>query len=128
MKKTIILVLVLISLLFSGISIALSINAPFPKDNGGLHLVVDTPYKVYDALLMVGPEYSPPGAVPYTLVIDEIEYLITVDNPNVLPLLWGLREGEYSVRIIGYLTKEDGHFPNPMAEFDVAHVEAFIFE
>ena len=128
MKKTIILVLVLISLLFSGISIALSINAPFPKDTGDLHIAVDTPYKVYDAVLMVGPEYLPPGAVPYTLLIDETKYLITVDNPNVLPLLWGLREGEYSVLIIGYLSKESGHFPNPMAEFDVVHVEAFIFE
>jgi hypothetical protein len=88
----------------------------------------DPVYVPYRAILVVGPEYTPMPSVPYTLLINGVEYIIDIDNPNVLPFIWGLREGAYELTALAYLAVESGHFPDILVEFDVAHVMQLIIE
>lgn len=125
--KKIVGTMILIAALMAPISAqALSINVAPPERAGDVH---ELPlYSNYRAVLMVGPELMPSDAVPYTVLIDGIEYFIEIDNPNLLPLLWGLREGAYEITVLAYLSRETGHLSDSYVEVDAIHVVRIIFE
>lgn len=113
------------------IAFILVVSLSIPTAASGLSLSetsIEPPYTYYRGILVVGPEYMPMEMIPYTLLIGGVEYFIDVDNPNVLPLIWGLREGIYEVTAVAYLATEVGYFPDVTIECDVAHVIKFIFE
>ena len=118
MRKLLIMCVLAISLSIPTAAMGLSLSV----------LPVEAPYVPIRGVLVVGPEFMPMEQVPYTLLVDGMEYLIDVDNPNILPLIWGLKEGAYAVTALAYLVTEMGHYPDLSIECDVAHVSAFIFE